>query len=807
MGGMDMNSAEKRAQSNPDPIVQERDYPDKYRKGKQSPDIILSPEKAKTVHNVTAWPNSFMGAGHGAPAVPTANNLISSMLRYKWTIIIIFILVSAPAVALVWTQIIPKYRARAELRIRPSIPRLVFRTDENGAIPFYDSFVNTQVSIIRSPTVLNHVLEHPDVNDTQWLNNPRQSLIQRLRGDTLPPLERLRDALSVRPRRRTEIIDIDFIDPNPSDAKVIVNTVLDQYQKYISIKSDEDDQKLTRQLTEEYNSLKQEIQGKESIITALKESIQTANPQELITSKKILLEETKARLFEIQRTIDLLKRKQKRLAKDPNDMTLTANAHRQSRYEEDAEWQKRDIDVRTLEHQIANSGLTSNHSNRVRMQKDLEFAKELRQLREAQLDEVWSLQSQDVSGSPEMVAQWRDQSINVIGDPITVSHTNTPVVAEGSTSLEFELEQSEKDKEVLEEYYKSQQNELTELFKTAQMLDNENNDLKHTRELFEAVQERLTQKEMEQKAQEAIATIQVLTPAFAPSEPYSDRRVVFTAMALVMSLGMGGGVAFLRASRNQTVYTLKDMPYPLQVPLLGHVPVAQAKRTQKKAIRKSSYAGEKYESGHVESIRLVRTTLLARMECGDKAAVLITSASPGTGKSHFAMTLGESFARAGKKVLLIDADLRKRTLTQRSNLAEKPGFVESLCSKSADKRHIFPTETVGLSIMPAGRWNDNEAFFEQTANGVFKACIAQLRKDYDIILLDSPPIMPVADATILSSQVDGTIMVERELVSHREDLNDALTRLISSGGRLLGTVFVGSQDRKEYGYKYAYGQA
>ena len=106
----------------------------------------------------------------------------------------------------------------------------------------------------------------------------------------------------------------------------------------------------------------------------------------------------------------------------------------------------------------------------------------------------------------------------------------------------------------------------------------------------------------------------------------------------------------------------------------------------------------------------------------------------------------------------------------------------------------------------AGVRGDDSGFFEETANGAFKACIGQLREQFNFILLDSSPILPVADATILSSQVDGTIMVERELVSRRANVIDALARLGSAGGRLLGTVFVGSGSHEGYGYDYYYGR-
>jgi receptor protein-tyrosine kinase len=80
-----------------------------------------------------------------------------------------------------------------------------------------------------------------------------------------------------------------------------------------------------------------------------------------------------------------------------------------------------------------------------------------------------------------------------------------------------------------------------------------------------------------------------------------------------------------------------------------------------------------------------------------------------------------------------------------------------------------------------------------------------LRGYFDFIVLDSSPILPVADATILSSKVDGTILVEREFVSQRSNVHDALTRLDSAGGELMGTVFVGSKELSKYGCGYGYG--
>ena len=801
MDGMNINPIDERIRSNPDPIIQERDCPDDGScKGNRASEIVLAPEETIAVPRMTTGPHQFMGTSRPAQAVMLMSDILRPYLRYKWMILAVFVLVAAPIIAAVWTQISPVYTAKGELRIRPIIPHLVFRTEDSGPVPFYNSFVNTQVSMMLSPVILQRVLDDPAVKETKWYKDPVKSLRQRLTGYIPPRLTRLRYSLSAQPRRGTEIVDITFTNTDPKTAALIVNTVLKHYMKYYQETSEATEDNLYSELQTQYKSLENEILGLEKGTAELQKSLSTKNVSKLIHSRRIRLDEKEDDLSEIQQEITLLEWKIKRFSGDSNDVAFVENSEIQPKYDTDPEWRSRDINVRTLRHQIANSGLTSKHPDRIRMVKDLEFAEELLRLRQAQVDEQWSHRPlDDVPREPVTVAQWRGQPINVIGAPIATTMIDTPGFGGGLASLKSRLAQAQLSEQLMSKELEKQQADYKRLTDIAQLLEGENAELKHKRNLFDAVRQRLDQKRIERNVP---GKIDLGLAALAPTEPSGDRRVPLTAMALIMGLGLGGGIAFLLISRNQIVYALKDMPYPMQVPFLGHVPVTHVRRSQRRSTKKSPYGTERSESSLVESVRLVRTALLSRLSRQGNAVVLITSAVPGTGKSHFTMTLGESFARAGKKVLMIDADLRKRTLTQRFNLFDKSGFMESLCSRSADKRNIFPTDTFGLSIMPAGERSNDGSVFEETANGAFKACMAQLREHYDIILLDSSPILPVADATILSGQVDGTIMVERELVSRRGSQIEALTRLVSSGGSLLGTVFVGSGDHKGYGYNY-----
>ena len=135
-------------------------------------------------NNAVALPDRpWMDSQRGQPG-KSPMEFVASILRYKWTLLLIFVLISAPMIFVVWTHVVPLYIAKAEVRIRPIIPRLVFQTDENGRIPFYGSFVNTQVSIMKSPTILQRVLDQQKVRDTQWYKNPVLSPRQQLSGYT-----------------------------------------------------------------------------------------------------------------------------------------------------------------------------------------------------------------------------------------------------------------------------------------------------------------------------------------------------------------------------------------------------------------------------------------------------------------------------------------------------------------------------------------------------------------------------------------------------------------------------------------------
>ncbi|MGB2819589.1 MAG: polysaccharide biosynthesis tyrosine autokinase [Phycisphaerae bacterium] len=829
--------------------------------------------------------------GHGGAAKGPGAKAVSlaSALRFKWLILAVSVATAAPAIVSIWMLVVPEYQARAEVRVRPIIPRLVFSTEDNGLIPLYQSFMNTQVSIMRSPTVLQRVLDQQDVRQTRWYRAPPRSWLRQ--PDS--PMERLRDQLSATPRNRTEIVDVAFTARSPKDAAVVANAVLDQYIRLTSERSDETKDQLHRRLTEQYKSLQNEIAGREKVLARLQKELGTGAPEELVARRRVRLDETEARLNQtlgeistlelhreelrkVRRSTDISRQQMERLryirsisgmsedtkrllrtqlekehdaleaqlsevqetlAKlgegpeggDPNDLDSqvglqtdemkarmailereteaiewrqkelarlveespedkeapTTQPWAHSRYNTDLEWRRLDVAVRTARARAETMGkrLKDSHPTMVEMVGELELAEKLLRARETQLDQQWQSEpgvalagrSPNTDDQPGRQPQMQDSA-----------GTGPDYEAE-LKSVELQLVLLAHQRKLLNAQVDKERSEFEEVFNNSQLLDKEAQAINHKQQLFSAVRERLDHKEMERNVP---GSIEVLTRAFVPSKPAKDRRAVFTVMALVLALGAGTGVAYLMANNKQAMYAAEDLPNPLRAPFLGQVPL----------IRKPKHAVLEEDPLVAESIRMVRTALFSRIN-GRCSTILISSADTGAGKSTVAAMLARSLAECGKRVLLIDADLRRRSLSERFGLADEPGFAESLTGSTPDDRAIFETDTPRLSIMPAGIPGDGGAI-EATANGAFVACLDRLRPSYDVILLDACPILPVADARILSRQVDGTVLVVRQDRCRRNDVIDALAYLGSSGGKLLGTVFIGSAGRGNYQSSY-----
>lgn len=242
-------------------------------------------------------------------------------------------------------------------------------------------------------------------------------------------------------------------------------------------------------------------------------------------------------------------------------------------------------------------------------------------------------------------------------------------------------------------------------------------------------------------------------------------------------------MGYLRVTMDPRIHEAGDVRRAAQGPFLGQLPPLPT--------TEDIMSG--FEPYTMECVRMVRTALLERIKKsnGDGSTILVTSATTEVGKTSFAILLARSLALLGKRTLLVEADLHRPSLQTRLDVSSELGLISILTKRCKSEDAVRHLDECGFDVLLAGQWPKGSDH-ELLANGGMAAAMKDWKRRYDFVLLDGPPVLPVADARILSGVADGTIMVLRSAHSRRSEVRDAYAHLGAAGGTLLGTVLVGA---------------
>jgi polysaccharide biosynthesis transport protein len=723
--------------------------------------------------------SEIVGAGHyGLPAASGEADgaapwaVLAMLLRSKRLILAIFLALSAVAVPLIWLMVKPTYQAVASIRIAPEIPRLVFDTEENGIHRFFGLYMNTQIANITSPIVLQRALERPEVAVTEWFQHPPRTLRSWLGAAPPHPLDRLEAALTAEPEPQTELITVKMKSVT-RDPDVIVNAVVDEYIRRSKEETEELETQRFETLRKQRQMLEEQIDGLVDSMGNLSKQLGTDDPDIVRSQLATQLQELELQRQSLNRAWQLTRwALETRKSDDAAAFAATRPAEPPEggrQYSADAEWTRLNASVENLQRELGVARRTYGeaHPQIRELQSNLNHAQRLLAQRETELGPAWH-------GGAGTAAAVGDQAILLMP----------------ATQLSWMADKQKRELELLDDQIRGLKEEQERKGELAKQVAQFADQLKRTRALHEAVHNRLQTLEMEQKAP---GRISLAAAAVAPSEPFRDRRVVLTLVALAAALLTGTAAAQIRSRMNPTICAADEVQQAVHVPFLGQIPLVTS-------------AGLLSGDGDVqiaECVRIIRTALLERVRGTDKRVVLITSSAAQSGKSTVAALLARSLAHLGKKTLLVEADLRRPTLAARLGLDTRCGLSALLTDAATDRQTVLHTDVPKLDVVVAGP-PPAEFNPELLANGHFAACLARWRKAYDFVLLDSPPVLPVADARILAGHADGTIMVLRAAHSRRGDEIQAFADLSAAGGRLLGTVLVGARPTGGYGYGYGY---
>lgn len=272
------------------------------------------------------------------------------------------------------------------------------------------------------------------------------------------------------------------------------------------------------------------------------------------------------------------------------------------------------------------------------------------------------------------------------------------------------------------------------------------------------------------------STFTVVDPARTPSTPAKPNVPLYLALSILLGIFTGCGAAFVMDLRDHRIYDFMDLELKSGHVTFGVLPwyVANAPRLN----RGTLMALDEPQSHYVEALRVLRTWLLHPREGKTPKVVLVTSSIAAEGKTTLSLNLAIVLALQGKKVLLVDADLRQPVLHQKLNISAKTGL-SSLLSGEASAE-VLPG-TVPIERLPTLRAlvaGPVPAYpSELLGSALMRSSIEAWREQFDFIILDAPPVLPVTDSLILSSLVDYTLLVARFNVTERQSLERSYSLL------------------------------
>ncbi|WP_068776164.1 CpsD/CapB family tyrosine-protein kinase [Paenibacillus sp. FJAT-26967] len=206
-----------------------------------------------------------------------------------------------------------------------------------------------------------------------------------------------------------------------------------------------------------------------------------------------------------------------------------------------------------------------------------------------------------------------------------------------------------------------------------------------------------------------------------------------------------------------------------------------------------------------EAYRTLRTSIQFSSVDHEIKCILITSAQPEEGKSTTAANLAIAYAQENKKVLLIDADLRKPTLHKTFNVSNRTGLTHILVSRQEGDQALIETEIPNLTLLTSGPIPPNPA--ELLGSNRMETFLEEVRNWYDIVIIDSPPLLAVTDSQIIAAKTDGVVLVINHGKVKRDRAQKALSQLNYVNARILGVVLNNKAvSKKESSYYYYYGE-
>jgi len=311
-----------------------------------------------------------------------------------------------------------------------------------------------------------------------------------------------------------------------------------------------------------------------------------------------------------------------------------------------------------------------------------------------------------------------------------------------------------------------------------------------------------------------IGNVRIIDYAIPPINPARPKPVVVLALGSLLGLLLGAGVVLLQKALLKGVDNPEDIERVIGIPTYAAIPFTSAQRGLARTIARSKSSGASIlaeiegRDPAIEALRSLRTSLHFALMDAVNNVVMFTGPSAGLGKSFISVNLGAVLAQSGKKVVIVDADMRRGHLHRYFGVSAGVGLSDHVVGDVDETKVVQRTHIAGLDMVTTGARPPNPA--ELLMHERFAALIKFLSSRYDYVLIDTPPVLPVTDAAIVGRLVGTTLLVLKSAEHPMRHIEETVRRLRQAGVQVKGALLnqmgarLGSYGYGSYGYAYAY---
>jgi capsular exopolysaccharide synthesis family protein len=670
----------------------------------------------------------------------------------KEVVIAVFLFVVVAGIVV--TLLLPKvYMASTRIKVRQDLPEVTpFQQTQQKLMSIYDMyFLKTEFEIIQSRPILYEVIR----------NLRLQEHFGRMYSDDGAPLSLaeaykvLSDSMKVQQYRDTNLIEISIYRSSRRttrevarrDAQKIANEIASVYRDYRMKQNREETERGVTALREAYQAQQKKVEQAEAALETLRKDLNVSMVMGTQPGSVSSLDNAKLERLELNR--------------------ITARKNmldRKTRFEEMTRLQGSEL-LYSMAYVVQDPALAALRQQLTEAETNLK-----------KRQEMFGERHPDVVGALAVVNDLKRKIDDTVQGQIKGLQTDYEIAKR-------DFEAAESDLELARTSDISAHSTKYLPFAKAE------SEVSRQRQLRDTLELELVQKSIELDLPRT--PVEVVDPAEVPEEndPVSPKLLVNIILSIVMGLGCGIGLVFFIEYMDTSVKTVEDIEQYIGASIVGVIP---------QKVRPLVEEGP--DSPHAEAYRVLRMNMELSKKLGGGNVMCVTSGGAGEGKSLTLFNLACVCAQTGKKVLVIDSDMRRPTQHKMFKVSNRLGLADILMGTATLDAAIRPAVFPCMDFLSSGK-------LPSTSHGTMNAqklrdIINQVRSRYDYVFFDSPPIMGVSDASILSSEVDGVMLVVQHRSYPRAVSLRAKNMVENVGGNLIGVVLNNLNVARDYYYYY-----